>query len=90
MTFRINHYASKVLDSSGTVEGELIACYMLMSIMLLGFSIMLFRVGYTVGAGLFAAAAILIVFCLLSSIILVIRSTFGKTKAKSEAKIEDA
>jgi len=60
MSFRFNHYAAKILDNSGSIDGEQIVIKIIMIVVLFGFSYELNRLGYSISAVIFVLAGSLI------------------------------
>jgi len=78
MPFRINHYASRALDTSGSLlDGERIAIKTLMLIMLIGFGYWFYDLRNFWGIVFFSVAslpiAISLIMTVLSSIVRLIR-----------------
>ena len=73
MSIKINHYASKVLDSSGSSSLEVLATKIVMLIMLVGFGYWFLKLGVFWGVVFFGIASIPIGILVLIEILILIK-----------------
>jgi len=84
MPFRINHYASRALDVSGTLYGERIATKIFMLALLVVFGFWLYELGYFWGVVFFGIASIPIGISLIVAIFSLVFRFFKRLKTKRD------